>query len=311
MSLSSGIPFGLWFYTISIFADDREYGPDDLGLSAWGSSVTEGYFGVLGTRLLAGREFNSADTPEAPGTVILNEFAAERFWPDENPIGRRIRFQRVGGGTTLEVIGIAETGPYMWVLEPPGAAIFRPLRQASQSRTVLTIHASVDPLSLVPQIRQVIKEINPAVPLFDIKTAGEHVEGSLYVFRMGAEIATALGVMALILAAAGLYGVTTFRVGQRRREMGIRLALGARQKSLLAHVLGGSLRLTAVGIIIGSILALAASGVLTNLVFGVAPWSPVNLLTVAIGLAVVTLFAALMPALSASRADPLESLRTE
>ncbi len=310
-AVSSGLPLADWSSSSRIFADGRDYAPNDPGLNAWRSSVSDEYFDVIGTRLVAGRAFATSDGNDAPSVVILNEAAAERLWPDEDAVGHRIRLQNVAGGNTYEVIGIAETGPYLQVSELSRPAFFRPLRQSSSSRNVLTVHAGVDPIGLVPQIRQAVKDVNPFVPLFNVKTAEMHVDGSLFLFRMGAEIATALGVVALILAAGGLYGVMTFRVRQRRREMGIRLALGARKRTVLGTVLGSSLRLTVVGMLIGSALALAVSGVLTTLVFGVAPGSPANLLTVAIGLALVALVATLMPALSASRADPVQSLRAE
>ena len=245
------------------------------------------------------------------GTVILNSAATERLWPGEDPIGRRIRFDRDPGADTYEVVGVAETGRYRQFLEPVQPALFRPFRQSSRLRTVLTVRAGVDPVSLVAPIRGIVKSLHPAIPLFEVKTADVHVYGALFLFRMGAEMAMALGLMALVLAATGLYGVMAFRVGQRRHEMGIRLALGARKRSVVGNVMAGSLRLTTFGVIIGVALALVMSGILTSLLYGVAPRSPANLVLVAGGLAFVALLATLAPALAATRADPVESLRAE
>jgi predicted permease len=311
VAASTGIPLGDWSSASTIFADDRPYGPDERGVTTWRSSVTDQYFDVLGTGMVMGRPFGPEDGPDTPGTVILNALAVERLWPGEDPLGRRIRFDREPGSDTYEVVGVVETGRYRQMMESPQPALFRPFAQSSRSRGVLTFRAEVDPIRLVAPMRQIVKEIDADVPIFDVKTADAHVHGALFLFRMGAEMAMALGVIALLLAAAGLYGVMTFRVGQRTHEMGIRLALGANKRSVLSNVLGGSLRLTAVGVAIGAGLALALSGILTSLLYGVTPRSPAHLGLVALGLGGVALMATLWPALSATRADPVESLRTE
>ena len=209
------------------------------------------------------------------------------------------------------MVGVVETGRYLQMLEPAQPAFFRPFRQAWSSHVILTVHAGVDPASLVAPIRGILKELHPAVPLFDVRTADLHVYSSLFLFRMGAEMALALGFIALLLAATGLYGVMAFRVGRRRHEMGTRLALGANKRSVLGNVLAGSLRLTTVGVILGAALSFVLSGAVTSLLYGVAPRSPVNLIVVAGGLTLVALVATLAPALAATRADPIQSLRAE
>ncbi len=310
-TVSTGLPLGDWSSSTRIYADDRAYAPEERGLNTWSSSITDDYLEVFGTRLIAGRPFGLEDRADGPATVLLNAAAVARLWPNEDPIGRRIRFDRDAGADTYEVVGIVETGRYRAVMEATTPALFRPFEQAPGSRAVLTVHASVDPASLVAPIRGILKDLHPALPLFDVKTADVHAYSALFLFRMGAEMALALGLIALVLAAAGLYGVMTFRVGQRRHEMGIRLALGADKSSVVANVLGGSLRLTIWGMVIGTGLALAMSGVLTSLLYGVAPRSLANLAMVAGGLAMVALFATLAPALQATRADPIRSLRAD
>ncbi|MEE8147131.1 MAG: ABC transporter permease, partial [Longimicrobiales bacterium] len=239
-AVSSGMPLGDWASSSGIYASDRAYSPDERGMNSWRSSISDSYFEALGTRLMAGRAFTPEDRSDNPGTVILNTAAAERLWPGEDPIGRSIRFSRDPAANTFEVVGIAETGRYHRFQQSVQPAFFRPLRQSPRGRVILTVQAAVDPVDLVAPMRGIVKDLHPAVPLFDVKTLDEHVTGSLFLFRMGAEMAMALGLIALVLAATGLYGVMTFRVGQRRHEMGIRLALGAGKQAVVTNVMAGS-----------------------------------------------------------------------
>ncbi len=308
-AVSSGFPLADWSSSSRVFADDRSYGPDERGISAWRSDVSREYFETVGTDVVQGRSFGSADGPDGPPTVIVNRHLATLLWPGQDPVGRRIRYGREAGEGALEVVGVAEDGKYGFIGEQPRAAIFLPYSSGGSSRVVLTVHADGDPAQLAGPVREELRALAPDVPLYDIRSMETHVSGALWLPRLGAAVGAALATMALVLAAAGLFGVLSFTVGQRQHEMGIRMALGARRNEILAIVLRRSLGLTAAGALLGSGMALAGSGLLQSLLFGVAARNPVTFVAVAVGLAAVSVLASLVPAYRATRADPIRPLR--
>ena len=195
--------------------------------------------------------------------------------------------------------------------EAPTAAMFSPLAQVARTYVTLVLHTATDPTTLVAAIRREARSIDPAVPMFDVKTMDEHLTGALWLFRMGAGLSSALGFLALALATAGLYGVMSFAVGQRVRELGIRIALGANSRRVLMLVLKRGVLLAATGIVIGAVLSLGLLGLLSSMLFGVKPADPLIFGGVALGLGLVALVASFVPAWSATKANPVESLRTE
>ncbi len=310
-ALATLVPLGDRSSSSRVFADDRTYEADDPGAVAWRNSVTPEYFRTMDTRILSGRTFDERDHIDAPRRVIINEALARRFWPDEDAIGRRIRNRRNPTETTLEVIGVVETGRYMGMGEGPRPAMFTPLAQAPSTYINLIVHSASDPLNTIAAIRSEARAINAAIPIFDVKTIETHLAGSMWMYRLGAGIGSALGMLALALAAGGLYGIMAFSVGQRSRELGIRIALGASRRRVMRLVLKRGLTLTGMGIAIGSVMALGASGVLSTVLFGVAPTDPAIFVAVAAGLGGVALLASIVPARTATKADPVEVLRGE
>ena len=310
-ALASHIPLGGRENNSRVFATDLTYEPEDLGNMAWRSSVTPGYFGAAGTQIIRGRDFDRRDDADAPRSVIINGTLATMLWRDENPIGKRLRYSPNPGATELEVVGVVENGPLGQMGEAPRAAMFSPLVQVPRTSAALVVHADADPLNLVAAIRSEAQAIDPGVPMSDVKTMEVHLTGSLWLFRMGAGLGSALGFLALALASAGLYGVMSFAVGQRIRELGIRIALGADHRRVMLLVLKRGLVLAGVGVAIGALASVGLAGMLSSMLVGVQPTDPTILAAVAIGLGVVALLASLVPALSAMKADPVEALRTE
>ncbi len=282
-SFVSHVPLGGRTHDSRVYADDRTYEPEQLGSVAWRSSVMPGYFATIGTRVIRGREFNDGDHADVPRRVIINETLARRFWPDDDAVGKRLRYSRVPDNLTLEVVGVVEDGPYTNAGEAPQAAMFSPLAQVAFSHATLVVHGALDPVTLVSSIRDEARSIDPAVPMYDVKTMAEHLTGALWLFRMGAGLGSALGILALVLATAGLYGVMAFAVGQRARELGIRIALGANNQRVVMLVLR----------------------------FDVEASDPVIFGGVVLGLGLVAFIASFVPAWGATRANPMESLRTE
>jgi len=176
---------------------------------------------------------------------------------------------------------------------------------------VLLAETSGDAAQLATPLREATRAVDPSIVLYDVKTIEKHWSNAFWLFRLGAEIGLVIGLLAAALSAGGLYGIMVFRVGQRRREMGIRVALGAGRTRVLRHVMRGSMTLVGWGLVIGGAAAVALSGVMRSVVFGVEPASPSYLLGVGIFLTVTAVLATLAPALGATRANPVEAIKTE
>ena len=176
---------------------------------------------------------------------------------------------------------------------------------------MLLAETSGDAAQLATPLREATRAVDPSIVLYDVKTIEKHWSNAFWLFRLGAEIGLVIGLLAAALSAGGLYGIMVFRVGQRRREMGIRVALGAGRTRVLRHVMRGSMTLVGWGLAIGGAAAVAVSGVMRSVVFGVEPASPSYLLGVGIFLTVTAVLATLAPALGATRANPVEAIKTE
>ncbi|HVS64248.1 MAG TPA: ADOP family duplicated permease [Thermoanaerobaculia bacterium] len=309
-AVSSLMPLGDSSNSTYLFAADRSYPDDQPGERTWYAAVTPEWLATAGTSLLEGRGITSADEAGTPPVAVINRTLAERLWPEGDWIGRRLRFGRDPGARTSEVVGVMEEGRYEQANERPLAAAFVPFAQSPWENAVILVQADgVPPESLAASLRSAAREIDPRVPLFGLRTVDAHVASSLWLFRTAAGLSSALGVLALLLATAGVYGVISYRVGQRTRELGVRLAIGAQTPQLFGLVLRGGLVLCASGLAVGSVLALVIGGALGGLLIGVDPHDARIYLTVASLLALVTVVAALRPASRAARIDPVRSLR--
>lgn len=311
--LIDNLPLGDRSSGSTVFADARTYDADDLGLDVWRATVSADYFEAAGTQMRRGRAFRVQDGVDDQPVVIVNETMAARLWPGIDPIGRRVRYGREPGDASseMEVVGLVADGRYLMPNESPRPAMFRPLAQEPSATAVLVVAASGDLGQLVSAVRATAHEIDPSVPLLSVRTMRDHFRSSLWMFRLAAGVGLGLGGLALVLAAAGLYGVMAYSVRRRTKEMGIRIALGARKGQLLGLVFrrGGALAL--VGTLVGLAAAIAASTLLSSILFGVRPVDPLTMTAVALLLWGVTIVAILVPALAASRSDPVSAIRTE
>jgi len=268
------------------------------------------YFETLKIPLSAGREFGPLDTPTSPAVIVINESMARRYWPEGTALGGRIR----KGETTIEVVGIAADTKYASLTERPVAQLFYPLSQRNASTVRLIARTTGDPTALVGGLRDALRGLDANLPVYDARTMQEHMQGALFVQRMAADLLGAMGVLALLLAAIGLYGVMSYAVSQRTQEMGIRLALGASPGSLLGMVVGQGMKLTAIGLLIGMALALGAFGsigAVRSLLPGISPLDPMTFIAVPLTLTLIALVASWIPARRAGRVDPLVALRVE
>ena len=274
------------------------------------STVGARYFETMSIPIRAGREYNDTDTATSPRTIVINEAMARRYWPDGNALGKIVRF----GPNASEVVGIVADSKYSSINERPLPQLFIPMARSETSTLRLFVRTSGDPSPLVAEVRNAIRALDPALPVYDARTLSEHMQIAVFAQRMAANLLGAMGVLALLLAAIGLYGVMAYAVSQRTQELGIRLALGASPSSLLNMIVGQGMKLTIVGLMIGLSLALAAFGsigAVRTLLPGISPLDPMTFIAVPAVLAVIALLATWVPARRAGKVDPIVALRVD
>jgi putative ABC transport system permease protein len=274
------------------------------------SVVDENYFNVMNTGLLRGRAFTTSDKQGAPPVAIVNQEFARRYWPNQDPIGKRIR---VGAkdNSWIEIVGVAQTGTYTFVGEPPSPFLYLPLAQNERSTLALFMDTAADPASLGSGLRQEVHSLDPDQPVFNLRTMSELYRQRAGVTRMIMEIVGTMGMVGLSLALIGLYGVVAYSVARRTHEIGIRMAIGARRADVLRMVLQHGLKLSLLGIIIGGVLSIATTRLLSAGLVGLAKPTVATYVAVPILLLLVTLAACYLPARRASRVHPMKALRYE
>ncbi len=272
--------------------------------------VSVGYFDTVGVPIVRGREFARTDTVGAPEVVVINEAMAQRFWPGQDPIGKRFKF--FGDADYTTVIGVAKDSKVLALAESPTPPyIYESLAQNYTPGLTLHVCTTADASHLAAPLRQAIQQLDPKLSIFNIRTVEEQVAQSLQPLETNAMLLGGFGLLALLLASIGLYGVTSYAVSQRTREIGVRMALGANQRTVLALVLGRGMILVGVGVAAGLSVSLLSASVMRSLVAGVNPRDPVTFASTAVVLMIVALTANFVPARRATRIDPLVALRSD
>jgi len=305
-------PLSGWFRGVKIAIQGRVQGPEkDRGISV--NQVTDGYFETTGIRLLAGRSFTRRDRSGSLRVAILNETAARAFFGTESPLGRNVNFPGQRVEDQYEIVGIAADARYQDLRTPDQPMAYVPLEQAIDPITsaVLFVRGARDVTRLVPSIRASVAETVPGGFVSGIATMEQTVEMSLVRERLLALLATFFAALALVLACIGLYGVMAYRVARRTREIGIRVAVGASQRSVVWMMVRETLLLVTIGAGLGTLASLAASRYIAGQLFGVTPRDPVAIGVALSVLAIVTMAAGYVPARHASRIDPVKALRAE
>ncbi len=282
-------------------------------LEVHSSFVSPGYFRAMRARLTLGREFEAQDTPEAPGVVIVNEAFVRRYWPGRSGIGERIVTwdARRQADRPLEVVGVARDGKYGSLGEDPKPFVFYPQSQLYRSEQSVVVRAQGDPRALAPTLRREVKALDAALPVYDVKTLTEHLGTALFPARAAATLVGLSGSLALLLAAIGLYGVLSYAVSLRTREIGVRVALGAQRRDVASLVVGRGLGLAAAGAGLGLAAAFGVTRFLSFLLYGVSATDPATFAGVPLVLLGVAGLAAWEPARRALRIDTAVSLRDE
>jgi putative ABC transport system permease protein len=280
--------------------------------------VGPGHFAAFRIPILRGREFTAEDRAGAPDVAIVNEQLASRFWPGEDPSGKTIRL-RGSDGPPVTVVGLARDSKYRTLAEEPTPFYYLPVlqdygfvtRYARLFPAHVVVRGSDEPTVGARGVAAVLHEIDPKLPVYPPKPMTEHLGLSVLPSRVASAFFAAFGALGLLLASLGVYGVVAYSVAQRTQEMGIRIALGARGRDVLALVLRDGLVLTAAGVGAGAALAAALAPAMRKLLYGLSPLDPVTFAAVPALLALVALVASALPARRAARVDPVVALRYE
>ena len=286
-------------------ARDGDQAPVTLSITA-----LPGYFQTMGMTLLAGRDFQPADNqPTALRVTVVNESFARYFWGAADVVGRRMKFN--GGTEWMHVVGVIRDIRHYGLDGVMRPSVFMPYTTGPRGTLTFALRGSVDPQALVSPARDILRQIDSELPMYDVRTMSERMDRSLWMRRAYSWLFAAFAGVAIVLATAGIYGVISFAVSQRTREIGIRMALGAKPGQVMGGVLRNGMLLVAAGIAIGLGATLATARLLEKLLFGVSPSDVATYVAVIAGVVAVGLLANYVPARRASRVDPMSALRAE
>jgi predicted permease len=284
--------------------DDRA---DDRAIAVNRNFVSPDYFRTIALPLVAGRAFEAGDRAGAPLVAIVNETFARRVWPGQNPVGQRLL--AYASRRTLEVVGLARDAKYRTIGEGPQPFVYVPAAQAYDHVMWLLIRPR-DP-GAIAAVRSLVSSMNPSLPLTHTATLRDVQAFTLFPQRLASWMTAVIAILGLFLAALGLYGLIAYDVGQRTREIGIRMALGAPGSQVVARVVRGAAMLTGAGTALGLIGAALITGLLTGMLYGVQPLDPISFGGAAAALGAVALAAGIAPARRAASVNPTDALRAE
>ena len=292
--------------------DSRAVAPQDASPEADWRVVTPGFFQAMGISLISGRYFETRDSDTAAPVAIIDETMARTYWPNEDPVGRRIK--RGGMGSTapwMTIVGVVRHVRYRTLEARSRVQLYWPEAQIPTNFMGLAIRAAADPMSLAPAVQKTVLALDAEQPVDHVLTMQELMADSLARRRLTLTLLAAFAGGAILLAALGIYGVTAYMVTQRQQEIGLRMALGASRSDVLGLVVGQGMSLMLAGLGAGLVLSLGLTWVLGSLLFSVRPYDPISLAAAAAALALVALLACSLPAWRATRVDPLVALRYE
>ena len=310
VGLASHLPLGLAIQTGRVHVDGV---PAPEGADAHDVDYTlvgADYFGAIGVPLVAGRDFAPSDTPDSSPVVVINQAFAERFWPGRDPVGLTV----ANGPADEEpatVIGVVADTKVRTLGEAPRPQFFQPFSQVYAESMQVVAQADADAAAVLPRMQAIALDIEPDAVVMEARTMEEHLTIMLFAPKMAALLLTVFGGLALVLATIGLFGVVSYTVARKTREVGIRISLGAGASSVVAMVMAGGMKLVAVGAVIGGLLAFASSMLVSSFLVGVDAGDPVVFVAVPMLFLGVATIATFLPARRASRVDPVEALRSE
>jgi len=307
-TLSSTVPLFNGGFARTVFLEGQDTSDRRSGRLVQISVVSAHYLDTVGIPLIRGRALSDADQPNTPSAVVINETMAKRFWPNDDALGKRFKF--FGQDNFQQVVGIAKDSKYNFIGEDPTPYIYQPMTQVYQPQVSLFIKAP-SPQAVIGTVRGEVQQLNRNLPLTGVFTLAEIVDQSLWAPRMGAWLLAVFAGLSLVLAVLGIYAVMAYAVSQRTRELGIRMALGASRADVVRLVVLHGLRLTIAGVAVGLAVSFAITRLIVGLLFDVSPTDIVTFSVVPAVLAIAALGASYVPALRATRIDPLIALRYE
>jgi predicted permease len=305
------VPFGYYSSGETIEVDGQPVAKDTRPPAVGYNVVGPDYFRTMKIALVRGRAFTPRDAEGSQRVAIVNQFMAERLWPGQDALGRR--FRMTGNADWMEVVGVARDGKYNFIFQDPGSYFFIPMEQHYRATRALQLRTAGSPEALAPLVQREIRALNPDLPVYDVRSMRRTMDGGngFFLLNMGALFGSSLGVLGLILALVGIYGVVSFTASQRTQEIGVRMALGAQSHHILRLIVGRGLVLVAAGIALGLLASFGVSSMLGSLLFGVSTKDPVTFVTVPLVLGAMAVLASYIPALRATRTDPMLALRQE
>jgi predicted permease len=312
VSVANFLPLGFMGRSTGVTPEGRDLPPQERPNAGF-FAVGQRYFETLGTPLLRGRDFTARDTTGAPAVVIISEGLAQRLWPNEEALGKRLH---LGGsdGLLCEVVGIAgnaKNSQFSPLDAPAPPTLYRPFAQSYSARASLIVRTGGDPRGLMPVVRREVASLDQNLPPHELQPLTENVGLALWSVRTGAAVLSIFGVLGVVLAAIGMYGVMSYAVARRTREIGVRMALGAQAGNVLKLIVGQGMALALIGAGIGLAAAWAVTRLLANQLYGVSATDPVTFAGMSLFLIGVALVACYLPARRATRVDPLAALRHE
>jgi predicted permease len=308
-ALVDSIPLSLNYNSTTIYVEGQPPTPMAQLPSAIPSWVSPDYFRTMGITL-RGRDFTEQEEKKENRVAIVNETFAKKFFPGRDPIGKRFNYSRPED-PLWEIIGVCGDGKYNSLGEEPKAAVFRPQLRDYSRNVSLVVRTNRDTSGVLAAIQREMRNLDPTMPLYEVKTLTEHMKIPLFPARMAAGALGSFGILALVLAAVGIYGVMSYVVAGRTSEIGLRMALGARTGSVRGLILRQGMTLAVIGSVIGLAIAFLATRLLSSVLYGVSAIDPTTFIGVTLLLGSVALFACWIPALRASRVDPMVALRAE
>ena len=306
------LPFSGNAFNTSFTIEGRPTGAAIETPRAFYRVVSPNYFPALGISFQRGNQFTDRDTAEQPGVAIINETAAQRYWPGEDPIGKRIKRGRPESKNPwVTVVGIVGASRQTSLKEGSQPELYVPYLQRPGLTLTLVARTASDPRLLASALRKEVQTADREIPAANIKLMSELISNSVTKERFNVLLLSVFAALALILAAVGVYGVMSYSVTLRTRDIGIRMALGARPSDVFKHVVGQALVLALIGLGIGILLAMASTSVMTSLLYGINTTDPLTLGATALVLLAVALLASYIPARRATKVDPMVALRYE
>ena len=306
------IPMGYYGASATIDLPGQSANVKEQRHAAVYNSVDPNYLEFMRMRLLKGRGFTEQDTAQSAPVAVVSETMAKTLWPGQDPIGKRFSMKGPSG-PFLEVVGVVRDGRYLGVTQDPFPFFFVPLEQHYMSVRALHVRSSLPASTLAPMIEKAVHDLDGNLPLYEVQTMEASLAGvnGFFLFKIGAYIAGTLGLLGLALAVVGVYGVVSHVAGQRTHEIGVRMALGATPRHILAMVLRSGLGVVLAGTVVGLAGALGSTRLLAWLLVGVQTYDPATYAGVAVLLSAVALLACYLPARRAMRVDPMVALRYE